>query len=277
MQNLLDFIARYYHWLLFIVLEAVSGVLLFHANNYQGSVWVSTANAVAGGIMQWEANVEQYFNLTANNEALTQRNTLLEHRIARLRQQIDSPADSLDAALDGLHMVSAKVVGSTLHRSDNLITIDKGAADGLKVNQAVVSGTGIVGVVYMVGRSYSVVLPVLNSRSRISCSIRGRGYFGYLTWNGGDPSVAYVDDVPRHAKFRKGDFIETSGYSAIFPQGVTVGKIVQVYNSRDGLSYRLKVGLTTDFGRLRDVCVIDDPAVAERQQLLEAARDSLKN
>jgi rod shape-determining protein MreC len=85
-----------------------------------------------------------------------------------------------------------------------------------------------------------------------------------------------VEDVPRHAHFKRGDWIESSGYSSIFPPGVLVGKIIQVYNSRDGISYRLKVHLSTDFGNLRNVVVINDKSVMERAQLLQAAQDSLK-
>ena len=49
-----------------------------------------------------------------------------------------------------------------------------------------------------------------------------------------------------------------SGYSSVFPSGVIVGRIKHVFNSADGMAYRLKVTLTTDFTRLRDVCVIND-------------------
>ena len=98
---------------------------------------------------------------------------------------------------------------------------------------------------------------------------------GYLTWNGGDPSRAYVEDVPRHARLRKGDWMETSGYSSIFPHGVSVGTIEKIYNSPDGLSYRLLVHLSTDFANLRDVCIINDKNMAERMRLKEAANDSL--
>ena len=72
------------------------------------------------------------------------------------------------------------------------------------------------------------------------------------------------------------EWIETNGYSSIFPAGVLVGQIVEVYNSRDGLSYKLKVRLSTDFGNLRDVMVITDKTIAERMQLMRAAQDSLK-
>ena len=68
----------------------------------------------------------------------------------------------------------------------------------------------------------------------------------------------------------------TSGFSSIFPPGVLVGKIIEVYNSRDGLSYKLKVQLSTDFGRLRDVVIISDKTIGERMRLMQAAQDSLK-
>ena len=68
--------------------------------------------------------------------------------------------------------------------------------------------------------------------------------------------MAYVDDVPRHAKFETGDTIVTSGYSTVFPAGLMVGVVTEQLDSRDGLSYRLKVNLTTDYTQLRNVCVI---------------------
>lgn len=48
MHNLLEFLQKYHHWFLFVLLEIVSLVLLFRYNSYQGSVWLTTANAVAG-------------------------------------------------------------------------------------------------------------------------------------------------------------------------------------------------------------------------------------
>jgi rod shape-determining protein MreC len=57
---------------------------------------------------------------------------------------------------------------------------------------------------------------------------------------------------------------------------VLVGRIDEVYNSSDGLSYKLKVRLSTDFGRLRDVFVFNDPAIEEQLRIIQSARDSLK-
>lgn len=283
MRNLLDFLARHNHWFVFVLLEVISAVLLFKYNSYQGSVWFSSANAVSGRVYEASAAVGQYFSLVTVNRQLTQRNVYLEREVARMAQEhAEATADSSylqrlqNNQTNRYRSVPARVVSSSLDRLNNFITIDKGEADGVKKDMGVVCGTGIVGIVYLTSAHYSVVIPVLNSKSNISCSIRGRGYFGYLHWMGGVPDEAYLDDVPRHARFRIGDVIVTSGYSSVFPSGMLVGKVMRVYNSANGLSYRLRIKLTTDFGNLRDVCVITDAAVAERVKLLEAANDSLR-
>lgn len=300
MQNLLDFLARHFHWLVFLLLETVSGILLFSYNSYQGSTWISTANAVTGKTLELQADVEQFFSLKRLNEELSQRNIVLEQKVQMLMEKqaqatqaptnlplegeaIEAEKSALGASPFGGRLVGAeesfigaKVIANTIDRRDNLITIDRGRADGVQEDMGVISGMGIVGVVYMAAEHYSIVLPVLNSHSRISCSIRGRNYFGYLTWPGGSPVEAYVEDIPRHARFKKGEWVETSGYSAIFPKGVAVGKITNIYNSRDGLSYSLKVHLSTDFACLRDVYVINDPSLPEQRRLMNAARDSLE-
>lgn len=283
MKNLLTFVTRYYHWFMLLLLEVASGVLLFQYNNYQSSVWFTSANAVVGKVYEWDAAVRSFFSLTRVNEELTLRNFYLERQVTQLRRLYgDLTQDTTVMQRQELEFLSqyklipAKVVSNTVDKANNLITIDKGRLDGIEKDMGVACGSGVVGVVYLVSSHYSVVIPVLNvPSSRISCAIRGRGYFGYLQWYGGDPSVAYVEDIPRHARFKRGDWVETSGYSAIFPPGVLVGKVTNIYNSTDGLSYRLKVKLTTDFACLRDVCVISDKSIGERLRLLEQVKDSI--
>ena len=283
MRNLLDFLVKYNYWFLFLFLEAVSFVLLFQFNSYQGSVWFSSANAVTGKLYETSSEIESYFQLSKINSELTQRNLYLEQRLHKLEKQIgDSAADStmekslLVKSLQPYRLIPAKVISMTAGRLDNLITINKGEVDGIKKDMGVVCGTGVVGIVYLTSKHYSIVIPILNSQSNISCVIQGRGYFGYLHWTGGDVSQAYVDDVPCHAHFRLYDNVVTSGYSSVFPAGIIVGKILHVYNSADQMSYRLRVKLSTDFGKLRDVCVVDNSALSEQIDILRAAQDSIR-
>ena len=285
MHNLTEFLAKHNHWFVFLVLEVVSMVLLFRYNSYQGSVWFSSANAVTGKVYEWDSAVESYFSLSGVNSQLTQRNAFLEQQVRMLDDSIARLTRSQEAAVtllssmvpfQGCRLIPAKVVANMVNRYDNLITIDKGSADGVKRDMGVVCGMGVVGIVYLVSEHYSIVIPALNSHSNISCTIQRRGYFGYLRWRGGSSQLAYLEDVPRHAHFKLGDNVVTSGYSSVFPPGVMVGKVLHVFNSADGLSYRVQVKLSTDFARLRDVCLVDDSALQERIDLMRAAQDSIK-
>ena len=283
MHNLADFLQKYHHWFVFILLETISMVLLFQFNGYQGSVWFTSANIVSGKVYEASSAVNQFFSLTKVNERLTQRNVYLEKKVALLSERLlDATQDTgitertLEAALHGSRIIPARVISNSIDKADNFITLDKGTADGVRPDMGVVCGTGIVGIVYQATANYSVVIPALSSHSKISCCIEGRGYFGYLHWEGGSSRRAYVDDIPRHAHFRLYDKVVTSGYSSVFPKGVMVGKILHVYNSPDGLSYRLMVELSTDFGNLRNVCVIDDKALRERINILRSAEDSIR-
>lgn len=283
MHNLAEFLRKNNHWLLFVVLEVISLVLLFRFNSYQGSVWFTSANYVSGKVYEMESKIEAFFSLTRLNQELTQRNLYLEQQVEEMSEALYDRRHAAERLKRGqlrmlsqYHLIPAKVVDNTTDRSENFITIDKGSADGVRKDMGVACGNGVVGIVYLVSRHYSVIISALNDKSNISCAIQGRDYFGYLHWSGGASDIAYIDDIPRHAKFELGDTVVTSGYSSVFPRGVLVGHIKHVYNSPDGLSYRLQVKLTTDFNRLRDVCVIDDASVAEKLSIMQAARDFIK-
>ena len=283
MNNLFDFILRYISWFVFLICEIISLVLLFTYNNYQGSIWMSSANVVTGKVYEVNAGVEQFFSLTDINEQLSKRNLYLEQRVQDLTSQI--AAQTGDSSLmkfenyeliKKFNLISAKVVSNSINKRNNLITIDKGEIDGVRKDMGVACGSGVVGIVFMTGRHYSVVMPILNSNSSISCTINKRGYFGYLHWTGGNSRIAFMDEVPRHAHFNLYDKVVTSGYSSVFPPGIEIGKIIHVYNSSDGLSYRCMVELSTNFAKLRDVSVIDDAQMKERIDILRAAQDSLE-
>jgi rod shape-determining protein MreC len=283
MRNLLAFIAKYNHWFLFVILEVICAVLLFRYNSYQGSVFFSSANVAAGKVYEFDAQAKSFFSLTKVNEQLTQRNLYLEEQVKELNERMVELTNDTNYTkrsqlemLSSYKLIPAKVITNSINQRDNLITLDKGSDDGVRVDMGVACGNGVVGIVYMVSKKYCVVIPVLNSHSNISVTVDKRGYFGYLHWLGRRPDKAYVNDIPLHAKVLPGDQVVTSGYSSIFPPGLQVGKVLYVFKSLDGLSLQLQVRLSTDFSTLRDVCIIDDAKMKERIDLMRAAQDSIK-
>ncbi len=274
MRNLLNFLLKYNYWLLFILLEVICFVLLFRFNNYQQSVFFTSANVVAGKVYEVSGGISSYFHLKSVNEDLLDRNMALEQQITNLENRLK------DYRIDSITMNSiryleqadykifkAHVIRNSLNQADNYITLDKGSSSGIRPEMGVVDGNGVVGIVYKTSPSYSLVISVLNSKSSISCKIIGREYFGYLKWEYGDSRYAYLKDLPRHAEFNLGDTVVTSGYSTVFPAGVMVGTVDDMSDSNDGLSYLLKIKLATDFGKLGNVRVISRSGQGEQREL----------
>ena len=283
MRNLLNFFLKYNYWFLFILLEVISFALLFRFNNYQGSAFFTSSNQLAGMVYEAANNVTRYFHLKSINDDLVQKNVELELQMERLRSALmELTADSTGLekmksdALKGYDIYRADVINNSLTHVDNYITIDKGENDGIRPEMGVINGNGVVGIVYQTSANYSVVIPILNSKSSISCKIKRSDYFGFLKWDGGSSEYATVKDMPRHSLFSLGDTIVTSGHSAVFPGGIPIGTVEDMSDSHDGLSYLLKVKLFTDFGRLNDVRVIAQKGQEEQIELEQKVKGGNK-
>ena len=284
MQNLIDFLRKHLYWLVFLVFEVISLISLFKYNSYQGSVYFTTANQVVGSIYSLGSGVVSYLNLGKVNENLEADNEQLRQELYQLKQHMRKvgavpdtlPSSSPDSIISpySYHLVQANVVRNSVHRSNNLMTIDKGRADGIRPEMGVVCSQGIVGIVFLTSAHYSIVIPLLNTSSQLSCRLHHTEYFGTLSWMRGDPTVSYVTGIPRHAKVHKGSIIETNGYSDIFPEGIPVGTVIRKGEAADGMTYQLTVRLSVDFSTLRNVSVITDYTKPERQ-VLEQRADSL--
>lgn len=279
MGNLLEFLVRYKYWLVFLMLEAVSLVVMFRFNSYQGSVFLTSANAVSGTYYSAVSGVTSYLNLKSVNRQLSSDNVRLQQRINQLENELNALiADSLPLA--GLeasnNLIDAEVVNSTLHRNANLLTINRGTADGVHPEMGVVCSAGVVGIVALASDHYSIVMPLINVNSHVSCRLKDSEYFGTMQWEHGDAMISYVTDIPRHANVECGETVETNGFSDIFPAGLPIGEVVDFTSSSDGLDYLLRVKLYVDFSTLRDVSVIAD-YVNEERKLLEKEAESLSN
>ena len=266
MYHIIEFLRKYYYILIFIVLELVSFWALFRFNNYQGSVWLTSANSTVAKVNRLYFDCQTYWNLGDVNEKLAAENLRLQQENHILREALhDTKSDGgwIDS-LTNEHMknyqyISAKVVVNSNGKKNNYMVIDRCEEDGVRKDMGVVCGTGVAGVVLLTGPNHSLVTPIINNHSDISCRIREENYFGSLQWDGKNPRIAYLDEIPRYAKIKKGGVIETSGFSSVFPPGLYVGKINSVGDSPDGQSFRLEVELGTDFNTVRDVNIITTP------------------
>ncbi len=278
MSNFFRFLMRHTTTLVFLLLEAVAAMLVLTCNDYHRASYVSSANVITGSVFRLTSSIGRYFGLAKANEALVSKNLALQEEVALLRAQLDAVPDSVIDALPlserpALRYRLAHVVGVSTNRSRNMLTLDKGAGDGIRQDMAVVNSEGVVGLVAAVSSRFALVLPIINTSSHLSVKVKGVNYRGQLVWDGVSCREAQVTDIPEHARVEIGDTVVTSGASTFFPEGMMVGTISSLEPDRNGGFYDIGVELAVDFNSVYDVEVVEDLTATERQEL----ENSVKN
>ncbi|MDE6084023.1 MAG: rod shape-determining protein MreC [Muribaculaceae bacterium] len=274
MRNLLNFIIRYSTWFVFTFYVLVSFVLLVSGNSYQQSIFLTSANSATSSIFQTTSNISGYFALKEINESLQKNNAMLENEILNLKSQL-AAATSLVAdsshvlSADRFSFVSASVLNNSTSHPRNYFTINRGSDDGLKTGMGVVDHNGIVGIINVTGHKTSRVISLLNESQHFSAKLKNSNFVGTLNWKFGNPDIAYLEELPRHAKFKTGDTIVTSGFSTTFPEGLPVGTVMGRVSGSDNNYYILKVRLASDFRNLGAVRVIVDELKNELDSLTQ--------
>lgn len=272
MHTLLNFFIKHNHWFLFLLLEGIGVMLIVQFNNYQNAKMFTSANSVAGNLFAAITDVNSYFALKSENAQLLQYNKELNGQVTALKARLAQHRDSAMVATlphkaNGFFYNSATVVNNALNAVNNYITIDKGTAEGVEAEMGVFCNEGVVGIIYTASEHYSVVIPLLNSKSSISCRVKGSDSFCTLQWDGCDTRYSYLVDLPRYTKFEIGDTVVTSGFSSIFPADIPVGIIERTEDSDDGMFAQARVELFTNFATLRKVYIVGNEGRKEQWEL----------
>ena len=281
MRNLLNFIIRNSHWLVAILLIAFSFYLVFSYNSYQRSVFLSSANRVVGWCYTARSNVTSFFHLKGDNRRLLERAAQLEQELYLLKAELDqlTTTDSskgeafvMDAAeLMRFEFIPAEVVNLSFAGPNNFITLNKGALHGVKQDMGVISRQGVAGVVATVSDNFSMVIPVINPKFRLSAKLKNSDNYGSISWDGREVQQAQLGELPKHEIFHPGDTVITS-FSRIFPKRLIVGYVSGMGESKDDNFNTFNIRLATDFYSLRDVLIIQDAFYEEQKTLEEEGR-----
>lgn len=273
MRNLLNFFIRYGAWFLFVFYAAISCFLLFQRNPFQHHVYLTSANAVVSGVYDVAANVTGYINLRDINADLQRRTADLESEVIALRehnrslrQQLLQDSLRTTDSLGRFRFILATVVNNSVVNPYNYITVNKGRLDSIQPEMGVMDQNGVVGVVNTVSDHHARIISLLNPNFRLSCKLRGNDAFGSLVWDGKSPYEAILEELPKQVRFHKGDTIITSGYSAVFPEGIPVGTIIGSTRGEDDNFNTLRIKLLTDFSTLSTVKVISNRDIADIRQ-----------
>jgi len=175
------------------------------------------------------------------------REDILE--LQRLRSLLSFPASNIGKT------VVARVIGRDPARSQT-VTIDKGAAHGVKPDSAVMTPAGVVGRVIHTSNFFSIVQLIIDSQAQVGVLHESMRQLGTVKGTGGRDLE--LDDYDGNDNdLKQGDRFVTSGQDRIYPKGLPVGVIVSI-GPRRGLIKIVQIKPSADLGRLEEViCIIE--------------------
>lgn len=270
MQQIINFIIKNKTFLLFLLLFSISIIFTIQSHSYHKSKFINSANFLTGGVYNSANNISRYFNLKSQNEILSEENNRLKSLLYNSANQNDSTYIDSVTFTNQYRFTSANIIRNSYAATDNMLLINKGKNDSIKEDFGVITSQGIIGIVNKTSNNYATVISVLNTTSNISAKLKKTNHFGSLTWNGKNPNITQLIDIPKAADVKIGDTIITSGLSSIFPKGIYVG-IVDDFKLDDAENYYdINVKSFNDMTNIEHVYVIENIDTEEITNLLNS-------
>jgi len=275
MRNLIAFIIRYHFFLLFLLLEVFSFVLIANSTYYQRASILNTSNRITGAVYDAFDNVTDYLSLRKTNYILSEENARLRKATRLSFLTADTNSFFVNDTIFKLRYsyIAAKVIHNSVNKRNNYLMLNKGRKQGIDKDMAVITSNGIVGTVVSVSENFCWVMSVLNKHTKISGRIKKNNQMGTLIWEGNDFTIGTLSDIPAHVKIAKGDTIVTSGFSHIFPPGILIGTILDFRVEQGDHFYVIPFSFSVDYNSLDYVYIVKNLMKDEQEKLENSIQD----
>ena len=265
MQSIINSIVKNRNLIIYLFLSFVTFNYLYNNSSVHYSSFGKIGTFISGSTSSIYSYINSYFNLRQENNKLVQENLELKKYESLFIDKSDK-IDISESKID--KTISAKVILNSINKSKNIIVINKGELNGITKEMGVISSKGVVGIIKNITDNYSSIVSLLNTDLKINAVLKNSSTIGSISWNGLDPRIVQLNDIPLSSSIKVGDTIETGGMSFYFPKGIPIG-IIEDYNntSLEGY-YSIDVSIFIDFSSLSNLYVIERTDNDEIKSLL---------
>ncbi len=228
----------------------VSPVQRAFGNVYSG---VSGFFSAIGSNKNYARENEELRKTVASLENEVRKNDSLIAENNRLRQLLE-----LSEKNDKYDYIAADIVAADMTNWSKTFTANKGLVDGVTKNCAVVTPEGLVGYVYEVGRNWSKIITIIDSTVSVSAKITRLNVNAVVS---GDMSLQNEERcsmkyLSKDINAETGDYAVTAGNGGIYPEGLYIGRIVDLRDDVSGLSQEAVIEPGVNFVDLSEVMII---------------------
>lgn len=258
MREVLSFFLRWWLFLFFISLEVIALFLTFSKAGFHNTVCGGYAHDIIGEFYQVKAEVQAYISLSEENKKLAQENAMLrsELQTSKLIKGTENIKETDIAYLQEYTYTPVRVINNSIHQQENFLTLDKGELDGIRADMGVILPNGIAGVIIKTSPHFSTAISLLNTQIKVNARLKKSGYFGTISWDGASHYTVILKDIPKHVPLTRGELVETDSKSAIFPEGIIIGRVHNYKLDQESRTYHIKVKLQADLASMENAYVV---------------------
>ncbi|MBE6196430.1 MAG: rod shape-determining protein MreC [Rikenellaceae bacterium] len=272
MDKLLEFIRSIYVVVVFILLEVAALSYYARSNAYTQARLLTRSNQVVGGVQGLFTSVRTFWQLGAENRRLTEQIIALEEELTAYREaEAEGRLRLLADTMRRLpyYYSTARVTTSSINRTRNFVTIDRGSKMGVETGMALLAANGaMVGHIVSVSKNYAVALTILNPQFQASGKLsHNPDYYGSIRWEGGDYRYVTMDELSKYADIHVGDKVISTGFSDYFPADIPIGEVESFQLNETGTYYTVRVRLAADMSSLSNVILARNPNSPELKGL----------
>jgi rod shape-determining protein MreC len=262
----------------FLVLQGLSVYLIIHYSKYHQAAFGNVANQLTGKINTQYSTINNYFHLRKINDSLVKANEGLYNK---LRTDFELPDTVTKTMIDSIRVdsivqfrkytyVSARVVYNSISTQNNYIVLSGGKSGRLHAGMGIADqNNAVVGIVTEATDDFAVVMSLLHKDSRVNGKLLRSGETGTVIWDGKQPNIITLTNIPKSAKVAKGDTIITSGYSTHFPKGLLIGTVSEIFAEKSTSNYLIKLKTAANFYDLQYVYAIDNAQQSPVNKILD--------
>lgn len=200
-------------------------------------------------------------NLQAENEELKKKNSELEQSLREL-EILKSENETLKEYVNlkdkykEYQTVPAYVINRDISNYSNIVTINVGSKDGIKENMTVIADEGLVGHVLSITDHTAKVQTLIDTATAVTSTVSTTRDSIIVQGTLDDKTTLKATYIPTDASILQGDGVETSGIGGIYPKGIHIGTIKDVFNTKNPTDRYATVETAVDFTKLETVLVI---------------------
>jgi rod shape-determining protein MreC len=177
----------------------------------------------------------------------------------QLRALVELP--KTDGFPQGVDPVTARVIARSPTDWSSTIQIDKGRGDGVRVDQPVITGDGLIGRIASATGGTATIQLITDGESNVSAQIVPDGSDGVIRTPIGKPNDLQLDFIRKGRAIRQGQTVITSGFRAgrlesLYPRGIPIGRVRSVNADELETYQRVHVQPFADFRRIDFVQVL---------------------